>query len=62
MTSYAFVFDSDGESLGYLKDQLGHSEITMTVDVYGYLVPGVNRAAVNRLPVLNQNVLAKNAQ
>ncbi len=34
----------------YVKEQLGHSSIRMTVDVYGHLVPGANRQAVNRLP------------
>jgi integrase len=40
----------NGESLAYIKDQLGHSSIKMTVDVYGHLVPGANRQAVNRCP------------
>ena len=36
------------ESLDYVQDQLGHS-IKVTVDVYGHLVPGANKAAVDRL-------------
>ena len=32
-----------------MKEQLGHSSISVTVDVYGHLVPGGNRAAVDRL-------------
>ena len=32
-----------------MKDQMGHSSIQVTVDVYGHLVPGGNRAAVDRL-------------
>ena len=35
------------------KEQLGHSSIKLTVDVYGHLVPGANREAVNRLPTLS---------
>jgi integrase len=35
-----------------VKNQLGHASIKMTVDVYGHLVPGSNRQAVNRLPCL----------
>src|SRR5258705_7460257 len=31
------------------KDQLGHSSIKVTVDLYGHLVPGANRSAVDRL-------------
>ncbi len=38
-----------GESLHYVKEQLGHASIQTTVDVYGHLVPGSNRNAVNRL-------------
>ena len=43
---------TNGESLTYVKDQLGHSSIKMTVDVYGHLVPGANRAAMDRLPTV----------
>ena len=32
-----------------MKDQLGHHSIKVTVDVYGRLVPGANKAAVDRL-------------
>jgi hypothetical protein len=28
---------------------MGHSSIKVTVDIYGHLLPGANRAAVNRL-------------
>jgi len=42
--------------LPYVKDQLGHSSIKMTVDVYGHLVPGANRAAMDRLPTVEEAV------
>jgi integrase len=32
-----------------VNDQLGHHSIKVTVDVYGHLVPGPNKAAVDRL-------------
>jgi hypothetical protein len=35
-----------------VRDQLGHSSIQVTVDIYGHLVPGSNRAAVDRLDVM----------
>ena len=38
-----------GESLAYVKDQLGHHSIQVTVDLYVHLVPGANRSAVDRL-------------
>ena len=37
------------EPLNYVKEQLGHASIQTTVDVYGHIVPGSNRNAVNRL-------------
>lgn len=59
--TFASLLISNGESLAYVKDQLGHSSIKMTVDVYGHLVPGSNRQAVNRLPAIKspqlQNVI-----
>jgi len=47
--SYASALIANGESLAYVRDQLGHADISMTVNKYGHLVPGANRAAVNRL-------------
>jgi integrase len=40
---------AQGESLAYVKEQLGHASIRLAVDLYGHLVPGGNRAAVDRL-------------
>jgi integrase len=47
--SFASLLIANGESLAYIKEQMGHSSIQITVDVYGHLVPGSNRQAVNRL-------------
>ena len=47
--SLASLLIQNGESLAYVRDQLGHSSIQITVDTYGHLVPGGNRRAVNRL-------------
>jgi integrase len=33
----------------YVKEQMGHHSIQVTVDLYGHLIPGANRAAANRL-------------
>ena len=41
-----------GESPVYIKEQLGHSSIQITVDLYGHLIPGGNRQAVDRLDSL----------
>jgi integrase len=47
--SFASLLLSDGQSPVYVKEQLGHSSIQMTVDIYGHLIPSSNREAVNRL-------------
>jgi integrase len=47
--TFASLLIQQGESLAYVRDQLGHSSIQVTVDIYGHLVPGSNRAAVDRL-------------
>jgi len=47
--SNASLLLSDGASLVYVKEQMGHSSIEMTVDIYGHLIPSSNREAVNRL-------------
>jgi integrase len=47
--TFASRLIQNGESLVYVKEQMGHHSIQVTVDIYGNLVPGVNRPAVNRL-------------
>lgn len=47
--TYASLLLQNGESLVYVKDQMGHHSIQVTVDTYGHLMPGGNKAAVDRL-------------
>ncbi|GLI36183.1 tyrosine-type recombinase/integrase [Desulforhabdus amnigena] len=47
--TFASLLLTDGQSPVYVKEQLGHSSIQMTVDIYGHLIPSSNRDAVNRL-------------
>ena len=47
--SFASLLLQNGESLTYVKEQMGHSSINVTVDIYGHLVPGGNRQAVDKL-------------
>ena len=47
--SYASLLIQQGESPAYIRDQLGHHSIQITVDIYGHLVPGGNRQPVDRL-------------
>jgi integrase len=38
-----------GASLAYVKDQMGHSSIQITVDTYGHLIPGADIKWIDRL-------------
>lgn len=47
--TYASLLLEANESLAYIRDQLGHHSIKVTVDIYGHLTPGGNKDAVDRL-------------
>ncbi len=47
--TFASLLLSNGEPITYVKEQLGHASIQLTVDTYGHLIPGANKAAVDRL-------------
>jgi len=47
--TFASLLLSDGASPVYVKEQMGHSSIQITVDIYGHLIPSSNREMVNRL-------------
>jgi integrase len=47
--TYASLLLLAGELMLYVKEQLGDSTVQVTVDFYGYIRPGLNRGAVNRL-------------
>ena len=47
--SFASILVQQGESLAYVKEQMGHSSISVTVDIYGHLEPGADRDEVNKL-------------
>jgi integrase len=53
--TFASLLIQNREPLAYVKEQMGHSSIRMTVDIYGHLVPGANRQAVNQLPTLSRS-------
>jgi len=48
--TFATLLLQQGESPVYVKEQMGHSSITVTVDTYKHWIPSANRDAVNRLP------------
>ena len=47
--TFASLLLQQGESIVYVKDQLGHASIQITVIPYGHQIPGANRGAVDRL-------------
>jgi len=47
--TYASLLISNGVSLAYIRDQLGHSSIKTTVDIYGHLIPSSMQHVVNEL-------------
>ena len=53
--TFASQLLTNGENPVYVKEQLGHSSIQMTVDIYGHLIPSGNRDAVNRLDSQHPN-------
>jgi integrase len=47
--TFASLLFQQGESPVYVKEQMGHSSIQVTVDIYGHLISGGNRQAVDKL-------------
>ena len=47
--TYASILLNNGESPVYVKEQLGHSSIQITVDIYGKWIQTKKEAGVNRL-------------
>jgi integrase len=47
--TFASLLLQNGESPVYVKEQMGHCSIQVTVDLYGHLIPGGNTQAVDRL-------------
>lgn len=51
--TYATHLIQQGESLAYVRDQLGHSSIQITVDTYSHWIPTSNPTAVDRLDAVS---------
>jgi integrase len=60
--TFASLLLQQGESIVYVKEQLGHASIQITVDTYGHLIPGANRSAVDRLDDIVTQQSATQAQ
>jgi integrase len=40
--TFGSLLIQDGASLAYVRDQMGHSSIQITADIYGHLIPGAD--------------------
>src|SRR5205807_8019108 len=47
--TFGSLLIQDGASLAYVRDQMGHSSIQITVDIYGHLIPSANISFVDKL-------------
>jgi integrase len=47
--TFGSLLIQDGATLTYVKEQMGHSSIQITVDTYGHLIPGADISWVDRL-------------
>jgi integrase len=47
--TFGSLLIQNGASIVYVKEQMGHSSIQVTVDTYGHLIPGANVSFVDRL-------------
>jgi integrase len=47
--SYTALLIAQGEHSKYIQSQLGHASITTTMDIYGHIMPEVNREAPKKL-------------
>ena len=59
--TYASLLLENGESPVYVKEQLGHHSIKITVDFYGHFIPGASRDSVNKLDELTRTSLHPSA-
>jgi len=47
--TFGSLLIQSGASLAYVKEQMGHSSIQITVDTYGHLIPGADIKWIDRL-------------
>ena len=47
--TFGYLLIQAGAPLPYVRDQMGHSSIQVTADVYGHLLPGANVACIDKL-------------
>jgi integrase len=47
--TFGSLLIQNGASIAYVKEQMGHSSIQVTVDIYGHLIPGANVSFIDSL-------------
>src|SRR5208337_5656511 len=47
--TFGSLLIQSGASIVYVKEQMGHHSIQVTVDIYGHLVPGANVECMDQL-------------
>jgi integrase len=50
--TFGYLLIQAGAPLPYVRDQMGHSSIQVTAEVYGHLLPGANVACIDKLDTL----------
>lgn len=60
--TYASLLFASGAPMKYVQYQLGHSSITMTMDLYTHLLPEVNDKCVNLLNNIVYNTIEQQEQ
>ena len=50
--TFGSLLIQSGASIVYVKEQMGHSTIQVTVDTYGHLIPSANVSFIDRLDVV----------
>ena len=58
--TYASLLLQAGESMMYVKEQLSHSSIKVTVNIYVHLIPGGNKEAIDQLDDLPEFATIRN--
>jgi integrase len=56
--THASMLIAQGEHPKVIAERLGHSSITVTLDVYGHLMPGMDERVADRLEILMRGELA----
>src|SRR5207253_11273111 len=52
--TFGSLLIQNGASIVYVKEQMGHSSIQVTVDTYGHLIPGANVSFVDSLDTTSE--------